>query len=274
MMKKLRANNYTIIISLLLFSLTVFAADRIEVIQLHGRGADEIIPIIKPLLEPSVSLSSQGYKLIIRGSEKDIAQAHEIIQQLDSPPKQLTISLRHGGGTTLNRNRISASGTVKSGDVQASVNGGGPASVRLHETRRSINDDSIRRINATEGRQAFIQTGQLVPVGESRTDQFGQQSKSVTYKNISSGFYVVPRVSGEFVNLDVLQNRTSIDRHGRQSFNTQRTGTTLRGRLGEWISIGGVTQQSNQSTSGILHSTRRNSATDSQLHIKVDIVPN
>ena len=273
-MNKQTAGRSSLIIFLLLFTLNVFAAERIEVIQLHGRSADEIISIIKPLLEPSVGLSSQGYKLIIRGSEKDIAQAHEVIQQIDSPPKQLTISLRHGGGSTLNRNRISASGTVKSGDVQASVNGGGPASVRLHETRRSINDDSIRRINVTEGRQAFIQTGQLIPVGERRVDQFGNKSSSVQYKNASSGFYVVPRLSGEFVNLDVLQNRTSVDRHGKQTFNTQRTGTTLRGRIGEWISIGGVSQQSTQSSSGIVHSTRRNSNVDSQLHIKVDVVPN
>ena len=273
-MTQFKINRLLLTVSLLLFSFTSFAAERIEVIQLHGRSANEIISIIKPLLEPSVGLSSQGYKLIIRGSEKDIAQAHEVIQQIDSPPKQLTISLRYGGGSTLNRNRISASGTVKSGDVEASINGGGPASVRLHETRRSIDDDSIRRINVIEGRQAFIQTGQQVPVGQSRVDQFGNKSSSVKYKNASSGFYVVPRLSGEFVNLDVLQNRTSIDRHGRQKFNTQRTGTTLRGRIGEWISIGGVTQQSKQTASGILHSTRRNSNVDSQLHIKVDVVPN
>jgi len=273
-MTKFKINRLILTVSLLLFSFTSFAAERIEVIQLHGRSADEIISIIKPLLEPGVGLSSQGYKLIIRGSEKDIAQAHEVIRQIDSPPKQLTISLRHGGGKTLNRNRISASGTVKSGDVEASVNGGGPASVRLHETRRSINDDSIRRINVIEGRQAFIQTGKLVPVGQRSVDQFGNKSSSVQYKNASSGFYVVPRLSGEFVNLDVLQNRTSIDRHGRQTFNTQHTGTTLRGRIGEWISIGGVTQQSSQTTSGIVHSTRRSSQVDSQLHIKVDVVPN
>ncbi|MCK4744134.1 MAG: hypothetical protein KAT25_09960 [Sulfuriflexus sp.] len=273
-MIKFKTKRLLLITALLLSSFTAFAADRIEVIQLQGRSADEIISIIQPLLEPSVGLSSQGYKLIIRGSEKDIAQAREIISQLDSAPKQLTISLRYGGGSTYNRNGISASGTIKSGDVQASVNGSGPASVRLHETRRSINDDSIRRINVIEGRQAFIQTGQLLPVGQSRTDQFGNKSKSVSYKNINSGFYVVPRLSGEFVNLELLQNRTSIDRHGRQTFNTQRTGTTLRGRLGEWISIGGISQQSTQSGSGILHSTRRNSNVDSQLHIKVDVVPN
>lgn len=273
-MRKPMTFKYTLFAVLLSFAFNAFASERIEVIQLHGRSANELIPIIQPLLEPGVGLSSQGYKLIIRGSEKDIAQAHEIVSQLDSPPKQLSISLRRGGGSTFNRNEASASGTINSGDSSVSVNGNGPATIRLHETQRSINDDSIRRINVTEGRQAFIQTGQLVPVGERQIDQYGRQTKSVTYKNINSGFYVVPRISGEFVNLDLVQNNTSIDRHGRQTFNTQRTGTTLRGRLGEWISIGGVSQQSAQSGSGILHSTRRSSNVDLQLYMKVDIVAN
>jgi len=259
---------------LLSFTFNVFAADRIEVIQLHGRSANEIISIIQPLLEPGVGLSSQGYKLIVSGSEQDIAQVHNILKQIDTPPKRLTISLRHGNALTFKENAASASGTIKSGDARLSVNGGGSTAIRLHETQRSINDNAIRRINVIEGRQAFIQTGKLIPVGERRVDQFGRQSSSVSYKNINSGFYVLPRLSGEFVNLDVLQNRASIDRHGRQSFNTQKTGTTLRGKLGEWISIGGISQQSAQSNSGILHSTRRNSQTDLQLYIKVDVVAN
>ena len=268
-MKKLTA-----IIFLLFLSITASAADRIEVIQLHGRSASEIIPIIQPLLDPGTAISAQGYKLIIRGSESDIAQAHEIINQLDSPPKQLTISLRRGAESTFSRNDASATGTIKSGDARVSVNGSGPAKIRLHETQRNINDDSIRRINVTEGRQAFIQTGQLIPVGERHIDQFGRKNNTVRYQSANSGFYVVPRLSGDLVNLEILQNNTQIDRHGRQTLNTQSAGTTLRGRLGEWISIGGVSQQSTQSSSGILHSTRRSSHNDSQLYIKVDIVSN
>jgi len=259
------------IIVLCVFSLSAFA-DRIEVIQLQGRSANDIIPIIQPLLSPDTGLSAQGYKLIVRGSEETIVQVRDLVLQLDKAPKQLMISLRRGSQSDFNRNDISASGTIRSGDTRLSVNGGQPNGVRLHETRRSIDDKSVRRIHVTEGRQAFIQTGQLIPVGERRTDRFGQQTNSVRYKNASSGFYVLPRLAGEYVNLDVLQNNMSIDRHGRQKFNVQRTGTTLRGRIGEWINIGGVSQQSKQSGSGILHSTRRNSLSDSQLFIKVDIV--
>jgi len=264
-------SKHALILFTCFFSLSLFA-DRIEVIHLHGRSANEIIPIIQPLLDQDTGLSAQGYKLIVRGSEKTIAQVHQLIRKIDHPPQQLMISVRRGGEASYNRNEISASGTIRSGDGQLSVNGGQQNGVKLHETRGSINDRSIRRIHVTEGRQAFIQTGQQIPVGERHIDQFGHRSSSVTYKNASSGFYVLPRTVGENVNLEVLQNNISLDRHGRQRFNTQRTGTTLGGKLGEWISIGGVTQQSNQSRSGILHSTRRDSNSDSQLYIKVDVI--
>lgn len=247
-------------------------ADRIEVIQLQGRSANDIIPIIQPLLDPDTGLSAQGYKLIVRGSEQTISQVRDLVLQLDHPLKQLMISLRRGGRSIHSGNEFSASGSVQSGNSRLSVNGGHENNIRLHESRRSINNNSIRRINVTEGRQAFIQTGQLVPVGQRSVDRFGNQSNSVRYKNASSGFYVLPRLAGDRVNLDILQNSISIDRHGRQKFNVQRTGTTLSGKIGEWISIGGVTQQFSKSGSGILHSTNRNSNSDSQLYIKVDVI--
>ncbi len=261
----------TLILMICLFSIPVFA-DRIEVIQLQGRSANDIIPIIQPLLGADTGLSAQGYKLIVRGSEKTISQVRDLVLQLDHPLKQLMISLRRGGQSIHNDNELSASGSIKSGNARLSVGDEHKNNVRLYESRRSINNNSIRRIHVTEGRQAFIQTGQLVPVGERRTDRFGNQSNSVRYKNASSGFYVLPRLAGDRVNLDVLQNSMSIDRHGRQRFNVQRTGTTLSGKIGEWISIGGVTQQLNQSKSGILHSTQRNANSDSQLYIKVDVI--
>jgi len=253
------------------FALSVFA-DRIEVIQLQGRSANEIIPIIQPMLDPNAALSAQGYKLIVRGSEKTILRVRELVLQIDHPPQQLMISLRRGSEASFNRNEISASGTINSGSGRLSVNDSQRNAIKLHETQKSINDRSTRRIHVTEGRQAFIQTGQLHPVGERHIDQFGRQNNTVRYKNASSGFYVLPRLSGEYIILDVLQNNVSLDRHGRQRFNIQRTGTTLRGKIGEWISIGGVAQQSQQSRSGILHSTRRDSNSDSQLFIKVDVI--
>lgn len=260
-----------LIILLCLLSLPALA-DRIEVIQLQGRSANDIIPIIQPLLDPDTGLSAQGYKLIVRGSEQTISQVHELVSQLDHAPKQLVISLRRGGRSIHNDNELSASGTIKSGDTRLSINNEHENNIRLRESRRSINNNSTRRIHVTEGHQAFIQTGQLVPVGERNVDRFGNQRSSVQYKNASSGFYVLPRLAGDNVNLDILQNNVSIDRHGRQRFNVQRSGTTLSGKIGEWISIGGVTQRSSQSNTGILHSTTRGANSDSQLYIKVDVI--
>lgn len=262
----------TLVALICLLSLPVLASDRIEIIQLQGRSANDIIPIIQPLLKPDTGLSAQGYKLIVRGSEETISQVRELVRELDSAPKQLTISLRRGGQSTRSGKEFGAEGSIRSGNTRLSVNGEHGNNIKLYKSQGSTNNNSIRRINVIEGRQAFIQTGQQVPVGARSVDRFGNQSNSVRYKNVNSGFYVLPRLAGEYVNLDVLQNNMSIDRHGRQKFNVQRTGTTLRAKIGEWINIGGVTQQRNQSGSGILYSTQRSSNSNSQLYIKVDIV--
>jgi hypothetical protein len=66
----------------------------------------------------------------------------------------------------------------------------------------------------------------------------------------SSGFYVVPRVNGDYVTLDIQQRN---DRPGMQGgvINTQSADTVVRGRLGEWIDLGGVNTAGNSRQRGL-----------------------
>lgn len=256
----------------LVLASTLHAADKIEVISLQNRPASEIIPLIKPFAGDNAAVTGQGFKLIIRAPEETLVQIRELVAQLDRSPKRLRISLRRSRQEDLETSDISASGTISAGDARIEVDGGGPATIRLHETRRHSTAQGTHSINTLEGRQAFMQTGQLVPVGESRTDIFGNRSNSIHYKNISTGFYVLPRISGEYVNLEIRSHSTSLNRHGQQTFSTQRASTNLRGRIGTWMPLAGVSQRAESSGSRILHSTRRNDYLDTQLYIKVEVI--
>jgi hypothetical protein len=56
----------------------------------------------------------------------------------------------------------------------------------------------------------------------------------------------------------------------RGSINIQQAATTVSGRLGEWIEIGGVAQGAANQQSALLGSTRETSSDNRRILLKVD----
>ena len=54
------------------------------------------------------------------------------------------------------------------------------------------------------------------------------------------------------------------------SVNTQRAATTVSGRLGEWMEIGGVAQSGTNNQAVILGSTRETSSDNRRILVRVD----
>jgi hypothetical protein len=74
----------------------------------------------------------------------------------------------------------------------------------------------------------------------------------VLYKDVGRGFYATPRLNGERVTLDITQQADSQTGYGRGTIDTQRLSTTVSGRLGEWIELGGSGRQATGDQSGTL----------------------
>ena len=66
----------------------------IEVIDLRFRTADQVLPVLQPLLEPGGALSGQGSQLFLRTSRANAAQIRQVLATLDRPPRQLEIRVR------------------------------------------------------------------------------------------------------------------------------------------------------------------------------------
>lgn len=260
-------------IALAFITSSLLAADRLEIIPLKHRTANEVIPIIAPLLGKDATVTGQGFNLIIRAPAESLEQVRSIIAQLDRAPKRLRISVRQQQAGSLSGQDIGVSGTISSGDVEIQLNDSGPARLKLHESTRRSAKNGIQTVHALEGRQAFIQVGKLIPVPERSVDRFGNQQESIQYKNASTGFYVLARMNGDQVTLDISPHSISLNRHGQQSFDIRQAQTTVRGKVGTWISIGGVQQKRHSSSKGITYSTRRNDGLDSDFQIRVEVIP-
>ena len=108
---------------------------------------------------------------------------------------------------------------MRSGDVALRVPGTGPTprdgvEARIFDNRSAENVRVMQTVQVLEGRSAYVQTGQSVPQRErivTRSVVGGRVVEQVVegtdYRNLDTGFYVTPRLSGDRVTLDISTQR-------------------------------------------------------------------
>ncbi len=141
--------------------------------------------------------------------------------------------------------------------------------MRLYDTERQTRSPATQQLQVLEGNWASIQTGSSVPVLEQRLHALGVESR-VRYKDVLSGFEVLPRVNGERVTLDIRPQRAALSRLGNGAIDVQALQTTVSGRLGEWIDLGGTATQQEDAGSGILYRSEERAAARGTVQVKVE----
>ncbi|HYM36556.1 MAG TPA: secretin N-terminal domain-containing protein [Steroidobacteraceae bacterium] len=257
---------------LLLITSFAYAAD-LAVIDLHNRTAEELLPILKPMAGDA-SLSGLNYKLFVRGSAADVARIREMLNVLDRAQQQLLISVRYSSNPVSNEVEARAGGTIAKRGVEVSIGGS--------STRSTASDSSTSSVRVLEGNGAHISNGQSMPIVSAMllkpaTQDHGPSVGIATdYRELTSGFDVLPRINGDRVVLDISSQQQRAGNLGAGSATTQRTTTTVSGKLGEWIELGGVSESSSQQNNGIgVFSGSRRIATQSDqrtIFVKVEKV--
>jgi hypothetical protein len=93
------------------------------------------------------------------------------------------------------------------------------------------------------------------------------------FQDVQSGFFATPRVNGDRVTLVISSQQQQLTGGGRQSqVTTGSATTTVSGRLGEWIEIGGSSGQSDGRTTGLVTWGTRTESTQYSAWVKVEEV--
>jgi len=257
---------FTLLAALLLATLAQADTSRLEIIDLHHRPAAEVIPIIQPFLaKGAVVRDAGGYQLIIRTTPENLAQIRQILQKVDTAPRRLLISVRQASATAGTSGGADADVHLQPGDSRARV--------KVYSTGSRDQDDVTQRIQVLEGNAAFIQTGQSVPVGERnvyRGPGGTTVQDSVHYRDVTTGFYVYPRVNGDRVILRISPQKQNVSPEGGGRIDVQAAETTVSGRLGQWINLGGTSGSSEEQSSGITYRTGERNARYGSIQVKVE----
>jgi len=264
----------------------VHAQQQIEIINLRSRTADQVLPQLRPFVEPGGTLSGMNNQIFLRASDANRRQIKELLAAIDRPPRRLVISVRQDADTTSVARGGEVSGRVSSGDVRVesrrTIVGGAGVEVRrgddvvrgqVYDTRSTGAERVAQQVQVVEGGRAFINVGTSVPV-PLREVVMGPGgavvSESVVYRDIGTGFYAEPQLAGDNVTLTISPTHDTPGRYGPGSANIQRLTTTVSGRLGEWIDLGGSVEERSGESSGILRQSSRSGSTGRRVQLRVE----
>lgn len=261
-----------------LLAATVSAApdDPLEIINLKHRLAIEVVPTIRPLLAPEDALTSSNNQIILRTDARTLEEVKKVLQTLDRPVRNVLITVRNINQRDLEAQGYALSGRARHGDSTAKVKGseGYQTSVRSRQRTYSNRLNDTYQLRVIEGQPAFILTGQVVPYRQRNYyghPYYPSAYNSIIFRDISSGFQVLPRLNGRRVTLEIRPLNETLDVRGDGRTNVQRATTYVSGQVGEWLTLGGADESFLQASSGVVYRTGRDSKQQNVIQVKVEL---
>ena len=154
--------------------------------------------------------------------------------------------------------------------------GGDVVRGQVYDSRSAGSERVAQQVQVVEGGKAWINVGTSVPVPLRQvvvTPGGAIVSETTVYRDLGTGFTAEPQLAGDNVTLTISPTHDTPGSHGPGSANIQRMTTTVSGRLGEWMDIGGSTQERSGEESGTLRYSTRGGSTGRSVQLKVEELP-
>jgi hypothetical protein len=254
------------------------SVERMETLTLKHRMADELLPVLRPLLSRDDAMTAFGNQIIVRTSEATLKDLKQLLTTLDRPLRNLIISVRDRHSGTRSARGYALSGRVSIGNDTRLIPGKstpGRADLRVQDKVHSTRRNNVHQVRVVEGQGAFIRSGKLVPYNQGGyvVHPAGIRRRSdVQFKDVSSGFFVVPRLKGDIVTLAIAPRYDELNPHAAGTIDTRQLRTVTSGRLGEWLTIGQAVRTIEQDAGGILYQTDGDANDNYRIEVKVELV--
>jgi hypothetical protein len=243
----------------------------LEVIDLRHRSADALLPQLAPFVEPGGVITGVGDKLFLRASGRNQADIRALVASLDTPVRRLMISVRQDGANADEDRGAGVSGRVVVGGGAPAASGRG----HLYQSDSRSRRDTLQQVQTIDGGRAAIMVGEsfLLPLRQVVLTPAGVVvSESFVQRDLGTGFVAMPRLSGERVTLEIVP-RDDTPGPVPGSVNVQRLLTTVSGRLGEWLELGGSVAEQSGSSGAIASYGTRSTSRKRRLLLKVEELP-
>jgi type II secretory pathway component GspD/PulD (secretin) len=244
-------------------ALQASAQHGLEIIPLKHRTVEQVLPVLRPLMEPGATLTGQSGQLIVRTSPQNLAELRQALDAIDQPSRRLQILVRFDDAIESSSRDLAAGGTIS--------NRGSRVELRAQEAQAGASERIDQRVQVVEGGTAWISVGQSRTLPQRqliRTPAGVVAQETFVVQEASTGFAVQPRLTGNTVQLEIAPQREMLGPRG--TVQSQRVATSAVGRLGEWFEIGGVVAASTRDERGIASSGRATGSDSRRVWVKVE----
>ncbi|MBI5109032.1 MAG: hypothetical protein HZA62_09820 [Rhodocyclales bacterium] len=240
----------------------------LEIIGLRHRSAEQLLPQLLPFVEPGGALNGMNDKLFIRASARNVAEIRQLIVALDTPQRRLMISVRQEGADSGSDRGAGVTGRVDVGAGGTAISGRG----HLYQSDSRSRRDIAQQVQTIDGGRAAIMVGQsyFLPMRQLVLTPAGAVvSETLVQRDLGTGFVAAPRLAGERVTLEISP-RDDTAGAAPGSVNSTRLITTVSGRLGEWMELGGSVGEQRGSTGAITSYGTQSASRQRRLLLKVE----
>jgi type II secretory pathway component GspD/PulD (secretin) len=276
----MRGRSFFMAVGLVLFLTGAWAnrcAAETLVYPMQYRTAAEAVPMVQSLLSPAgrAVADARTNALLVVDDEGVIQRVREFLEGFDKLGKQARIRVRFDESGA--RERTSVEGRARASGEDWSVSAGKPmrkdgVEVRLQDRSSTQEGSSEFFVTVVSGSAAYIMIGQDILYTQHWVDltrRYARVAESVTIQRIETGFEVMPVILKDHADIEITPRIS----HGGPSSRVIRfteASTRLMAPIGQWVKIGGASQQSNEVIRAVLEAGRgeRSSVTSISLLVE------
>jgi type II secretory pathway component GspD/PulD (secretin) len=269
-----------IFLGALMISLTVLVGNslaEIAVIKVNYREAADLLPLVQPLLsaEGKASLDERTNSIIVIDTSASVAKIQAFVASMDKPAEQVKVRFRFQE-TSLSTDRdVSTSGKY-SGEHGSVAIGGAEEDgvhVRLQDSRTQHRGQTESFISVMSGSTAYLWVGREVPFTQRwlyLTHTYAHEVETVQFHRVETGFEVKPVVAGDRVHIEIVPRISSLEDKERGIIRLTEASTKVTVLRGQWVTIGGTSEQSNEAVRAILSTGSSSSNSTLSLSLMVE----
>ena len=226
---------------------------------IHTYGGDTLLPAVRQQLNSSRdggTVTTYQDKLVLNTTAANYQAVQQLLTQIDGQPQALTVSVRVG-------NNSSTQSSIQQGQV-IMTNRGVQGSGIINQSNRQQQGSNSYQVQTLSGSAASISTGTLYSLTQSyRANRYNIRPQITIQQQVllptTQGITVTPRLlpTGQVeVQLSQVEeslarsnspyNRSSSVNHAIQG---QRLNSTIIVSRGQWVTIGEISQNSQNQSS-------------------------
>ncbi|MCW8899240.1 MAG: hypothetical protein OQK75_04345 [Gammaproteobacteria bacterium] len=214
-------------------------------VELKYITGEDVISVLRSLIDESISISHTNNLLIIKGTENKTKTLLHIVKKIDTPPSPLTIEF------------IASSRNI---DFNQAEN--------TYQSGKSFNNTS-QSMSITERQWVSLNTGISIPLAERKRYADGTETQSFTYKKVSQNYIFKVHEFSDWSVIQVGLNISTPSDDIAGAIQHTELDTTIVGKTGEWLEVAS-SKKITQSDDSKTYSTKKDNKKLIYLYVKVN----